>query len=198
MTVKAQPLGKFEGKTEVASELQITKTGDGLSKPLSAEPRGWKAGTRIPVLLWVEVDKIRHDRIEKGDGHVRVHIAPTIEAAVLDRVEQSVLDDLMEDQREAVRLWELEQQRAKDEEKGALALDGLEVGGPVDGGPSWSERALASKEQAIEANGHEVGEANGDGSGEVGPEISDADWEGEARASSVSPIGSKQARKARG
>jgi hypothetical protein len=180
MTVKAQELGKFEGKTEVASELQITKTGDGLSKPLSAEPRGWKAGTRIPVLLWVEVDKIRHDRVEKGDGHVRVHIAPTIEAAVLDRVDQKVLDDLMAEQREAVRLWELEQKRLSDEAKGALALDGLEKGGPVDGGAAVGEH---DAEAEVEYDGRPEG-------------ISDADWEASARGASVSPIGSKVAKKA--
>lgn len=182
MTVKAQKLGVFEGKVEVASELKITKTGDGLSKPLAAEPRAWESGTRVPVLLWVEIGKITHDPTEKGSGFVRVHDAPVIEAAVLDRVDQLVIDNLMEDQREAVRLWELEQQRLKDEAKGQKSLEGLEVGGPVDGGPDVID----------------VGEVEGDGSGEALPPLSDADWEQSARAQGVSPIGSKQARKAKG
>lgn len=171
MTIKAQELGRFEGKTEVGSELKITNTGDGLSKPLAAEPRAWSSGTRLPVLLWVTVDSITHRPAKEGPGFVRVHVSPAEEGYVLDRVDGRILDDLVVAQREAVRLWELEQQRAKDEAKGALALDGLEKGGPVDGGP--------------ESNGRPEG-------------MSDAEWEAGARAVAPTPIGSKQARKSKG
>lgn len=181
MTVKAQKLSVYEGKVEVGSELKITKTGDGLSKPLSAEPRAWESGTRLPVLLWVDVKDLTHRPAKEGVGWIRVHVAPAVEGYVLDRVEGKLLDDLVESQREAVRLWELEQQRIRDEAKGELALDGLHKGGPVDGGEPIETR-----------------EVSGDGTGEALPEISDSDWEAGARAQGVSTIGSKQARKAKG
>jgi hypothetical protein len=177
MTVKAQKLGVFEGKVEVASELKITGTGDGLTKPLAAEPRGWQSGTRLPVLLFVDIGPLTHRPTEHGSTFVRVHQGPAVEGFVLDRIDDKHLADLVADQREAVRLWELEQQRLKDEAKGAIAFEGTEKGGPVDGG------------DPIETNGHEV----------VRPEgISDEEWEASARNAPVSQIGSKRASKAKG
>lgn len=185
-------LGKFEGTPVVASKVIVRNAGDGLTKPLAAEPRKFKQGERAPMLLWGHWGGIDHEPVKEGVGVIRVQDFVTEESAVLDHVDARMLDELMASQREAVRLWELEQKRLKDESEGAKAFDGLDKGGPVDGGPSWSERALAG-DGAIE-----VGEATGDGSGEALPEMTDADWEGEARSSSVSAIGSKQARKAKG
>lgn len=174
----------FEGKVEVGSELKITNTGDGLSAPLAAEPRAWSSGTKLPVLLFVDVKDITHRPAKEGVGWIRVHQAPADEGFVLDHVDPKLLADLVAAQREAVRIWELEQKRLKEEAKGQPSLAGLEQGGPVDGGPSWSEKALAGDGEPID-----VKEVVDDGRPEG---MSEAEWEASARSSSVSPIGAKR------
>lgn len=173
-------LGEFEGKREVASELKITKTGDGLSKPLAAEPRAWTSGTKLPVLLWVEIGKIIHDPVDKGDGWVRVHDAPVVEGAVLDRVDVGVLDELMATQREAVKVWEEEQLRAKEEAKGITRVPFPEAG-DLDGAIDVDE---------VEPEGLPPLPERPEG-------MSEEEWEASARVSSVSPIGSKRRTRAR-
>jgi hypothetical protein len=159
-------LGEFQGKPIVASKVVVKKAGDGLTKPLAAEPRAFMSGDRVPMLLWGTWGSIGFDPTKEGHGFVQVHDFDTEEAAVLDHVDPAMLEDLLTSQREKVRRWEIDQMRAKNEEKGIIEIPG------IDG-------------EVIDV-------------GETGGEMSEADWMDEARSSAVSPIGSKQAKKARG
>lgn len=116
-------LGEFEGRPVLAATVKITKAGDGLSAPLAAEPRAFHSGDRIPVLLWCVVDDINHVPMKETKGWTRVHEFVADEAVILDHVAQADLDALFEDQREKVRLWDVEQSRLKDEARGILRLD---------------------------------------------------------------------------
>lgn len=119
-------LGEFEGRPVVASKVVVKKAGDGLSKPLAAEPRTWKSGERLPMLLWGTIGAIDFDPTKEGIGYVRVHDFDTEEAAVLDHVDPALLDQLMASQREKVADYEREQTKAKLAAEGAheLPLDG--------------------------------------------------------------------------
>jgi hypothetical protein len=159
-------LGEFQGKPIVASKVVVKKAGDGLTKPLAAEPRAFMSGDRVPMLLWGTWGSIGFDPTKEGHGFVQVHDFDTEEAAVLDHVDPAMLEDLLTSQREKVRRWEIDQMRAKNEEKGIIEFPGID-GDVID-------------------------------VGETGGEMSEAEWMDEARSSAVSPIGSKQAKKARG
>lgn len=139
-------LGSFEGKPVIASKVIVRKAGDGLTKPLAAEPRAFHSGMRVPMLLWGTIGGIDHEPATEGVGVIRVHDFITEEAAVLDHVELGMLDDLLAAQREKVRLWDLEQKRLKDEAKGIhelpLGADD-EDDGESDEDADWESEARA-------------------------------------------------------
>jgi hypothetical protein len=160
-------LSIFEGKTEVTARMQIAGVNDRLKTPLSALPRAWESGERIPVLLWVDVDKIRHDPLEESPGWARVHLTNADEAIVLDHVQAGLLDELAATQREAVAVWEAEQKRLKDEAKGIVAFPGIAHDGSAADEPPERPEGM-----------------------------SDEDWEASARAQAPATLGARRARKA--
>lgn len=163
-------LGEFQGKPIVASKVVVKKAGDGLTKPLAAEPRSFMSGERVPMLLWGTWGSIGFDPTKEGHGFVQVHDFDTEEAAVLDHIDPLVLEEMLMDQRRKVSDWEHEQRRVAEEAKGIV---------PVPFPPHG---------EVVEV---EEVSASGDG-------MSEAEWMGEARSAAVSPIGSKQAKKAKG
>lgn len=140
----SQKLGSFEGKQEVSARVQIAGVNDSLTTPLSALPRAWKSGERLPILVWVKVETLRHDPAKEGSGCVRVHLTEAYEAAVLDHIDEALLNDLLSTQREAVAAYEADQERLRDEAKGIhkLPLDQAErPDGMSD--QEWEESAAA-------------------------------------------------------
>lgn len=148
-------LGSFQGKPVVASKVIVKKAGDGLTKPLAAEPRAFMSGERVPMLLWGTWGSIGFDPTKEGHGFVQVHDFDTEEAAVLDHVDAAMLDGLLASQREKVAEWEREQARLKAEKHGVVELDLDGQGDPVsdlvdgDGDPdlprgTWQEDAAVT------------------------------------------------------
>lgn len=140
----ASELGVFEGKRVVASKVIVKRAGDGLAKPLAADPRAWESGMRAPILLWGTFGKIEHDPVKEGEGFVRIHDFDTEEAIVLDQVDIGMLEELMSEQRRAVFSWESEQARLKAEAKGVVQLPGTEV---TDS--DWEASAKAQRPSSI-------------------------------------------------
>lgn len=140
----SQELASFEGRNEVASTIKIMRAGDGLSTPLAAEPRGWAQGDRLPVLLWTTVGKITHEPATEGKGVVRLHILNTDEAAVLDHVDEALLDDLLASQRERVAEYEATIAAEKEAAKGIqkLAVDPDPDGQPMTDAEWMGEAAM--------------------------------------------------------
>lgn len=80
-------LGTFEGKPVVATGIEIPNAAGGLNKALALDPAHFEQGEELTVALRVIVEKVRHDPADKDvpDGEqVRVHIAPTHAAAILE------------------------------------------------------------------------------------------------------------------
>lgn len=144
-------LGVHQGKPVLAASVKITRAGDGLSKPLAAMPRGFDSGTRMPVMLWVEVGDDTFKPVKAdADGPV---IGFTVkynfiaeEAIVLDHVDHSTLDAMFATQREAVADWEREQARLKKEAEGVheLELDKPEGDGAGMTEAEWMDEAAAT------------------------------------------------------
>lgn len=114
----SRALGRAEGKQEVASTVKVTRTGDGLSNALEADPRGWDVGDRVPVLMWTEVEDVNHKRAKEGKGVVRRHNFVCTEMVVLDFLSEEQIDGMFEAQREAVKAYEAEQERLAEEAEG--------------------------------------------------------------------------------
>lgn len=145
-------LGEFQGKPVVASKVIVKKAGDGLTKPLAAEPRAFRSGDRVPMLLWGTWGSIGFDPTKEGHGFVQVHDFDTEEAAVLDHVDLSLLEDLMSAQREAVLVWEREQLRVKNEEKGIIEFPGMDGDRPDDmSDADWEESARSQAPASLGA-----------------------------------------------
>lgn len=157
-------LGEFEGRPVVASKVIVKKAGDRLSTPLAAEPRKWKSGERLPMLLWGTIGAIDHDPTKEGFGYIRVHDFNTEEAAILDHVDAATLDALMATQREKVADYEREQARLKLEAKGITELPLDDVDGS---------------------------EADPEGVGDM-PDLPRGDWQADAAVTPPTPIGRRR------
>jgi hypothetical protein len=114
----SRALGRAEGKQEVASTVKVTRTGDGLSNALEADPRGWAVGDRVPVLMWTNVEDVNHKQAKEGKGVVRRHNFVCEEMVVLDFLPEEQIDGMFAAQREAVKAYELEQTRLEEEAAG--------------------------------------------------------------------------------
>lgn len=160
-------LGTHHGKPVMGASVKITKAGDGLTKPLAAEPRTFEPGSLLPVLVWCKVDGENYTAIEVDGGGV-IGYGLTFnfkaqEAVVLDHIAEEDLDAMFAEQREKVRAWEREQMRIKNEAKGIIEFELTDGEGP---------------------------------DGERPNGMSDADWEASAREQAPATLASKRARKA--
>lgn len=159
----SRPLGKNEGKQEVASTVKVTRTGDGLSNALEADPRGWDVGDRVPVLMWTEVEDVNHKRAKEGKGVVRKHNFVCTEMVVLDFLADDEIEAMFEAQREAVKAFEAEQERLAEEAAGV---------------------------QRVPFPGDSDGEPKADGETPPNPDagLSDAQWQASAKEEATPPI----------
>lgn len=108
------PLGEFEGRDVLQATLIITKTGDGLSTMMEIEPAAWHQGTKLHVVMEVDLTKIRFDQIKGTDAMKRVHIG---EAGTIAIVDASVVADVM-----------AQQQKKNEEKAGTMRLPGTTPG----------------------------------------------------------------------
>lgn len=166
-------LGFFQGKPVVASKVIVKKAGDGLTKPLAAEPRAFMSGERVPMLLWGTWGSIGFDPTKEGHGFVQVHDFDTEEAAVLDHVDPAMLDGLLASQREKVADYEREQARLKAEAKGISEL-------PLDDAVA-AIKSLGDKPDPWD---------DGDGEGDLPV----GDWQADAAVAAPTPIGGRKGR----
>lgn len=100
-------LSEIEGRAEVAAKIAIRKAGDGLNAPLRAEPRAYRLGEEVYVVLKTSVARISHIDATEGTGVIRVHDLDTSEATIVDEAavhgvlaaQRQVVEELL--QREA-------------------------------------------------------------------------------------------------
>lgn len=103
-------LGKVEGRDEVATKITITKAGDGLSAPLRVEPRAYRLGEDVYVVLKTTVGKVTHTDAQEGSGVVRQHTLDTTEATIVD---EDLVRGVLAAQRTAVEDLLLREEEAK-------------------------------------------------------------------------------------
>lgn len=85
MTDTNHPLGEYDGRPVLAAAMQIRNTGDGLSEAMAVEPVYYPIGTKLHVVLEVEIEKHRHDEIKDAGGALTlVHMAKAGRATVID------------------------------------------------------------------------------------------------------------------
>lgn len=88
-------LHNFDGREVVATSVQITNAGDGLSSALSIEPEEFSHGQIVCVVLRCEVTKVGFVPVKDTDRLTRVHTLRTGTAAIVD---QSLVQDLLDKQ----------------------------------------------------------------------------------------------------
>lgn len=86
-------LHDFDGREVVATSVQITNAGDGLSSALSIEPQEFSHGEIVCVVLRCEVSKVGFVPVKDTDRLTRVHTLRTGTATIVDpKLVQDLLD----------------------------------------------------------------------------------------------------------
>lgn len=119
----ASNLTPFDGKDVIKTTIAVTKAGDGLSAALAIEPEELHHGQTVYVVLETTVGKVQF--IESSDSPdllIRQHVLVAGTATI---VPEELVRDMIVAQR-------LKIERARDEAKGIVALDGLDPRPPVD------------------------------------------------------------------
>lgn len=179
----SRPLGKAEGKQEIASTVKVTRTGDGLSNALEADPRGWDVGDLVPVLMWTEVEDVNHKRAKEGKGVVRKHNFVCTEMVVLDFLPAEQIDGMFQAQRDAVKSYEAEQARLVEEAAGVQRVpfpDADATGGATGGVEGVLVRPEGMSDEDWEGS------------------LPRGDWQGEAAVTPPTPISGRKRRGAEG
>ena len=97
MANKPDPLGTYDGRPILGSQMSIRNTGDGLSQALSVAPVHEPIGSKLYVVLEVEVEKHRHDPIKDTDGLTLVHMTKAKRATLVGkRVVNKYLNEMDE------------------------------------------------------------------------------------------------------
>jgi hypothetical protein len=137
------PLEPFEGQDVIASRIQITKAGDGLSEALKVDPGAFPLGAEVYVVLKCHVGKVNHVEVKDTPALQRVH---TFEAQAATIVDKELVGGLVDAQVELIR-------KRREEEAGIQAI-------PFDNPPD-QHPAVKLLEELKKPRLVEIAEANG-------------------------------------
>lgn len=143
-------LGTFDGRDVLGTTIAVTGAGDGLSQALRLDPTVLHIGEKVFVVLEAEVVKVRHEGIKDTEALTRVHMVRAGTAALVD---ESEISEMLERQRERLRL-------AQEKKDGIQRLDieqanlrGDHVLGQHDGDPI-SDCELCQQQHDAAADSH--------------------------------------------
>jgi len=105
-------LEPFEGQDVIGAKVAITKAGDGLSDALAVEPAAFPLGSKLYVVLEVNVEKVRYVPVKDTGSLVREH---TLAAQGATFVDAELVAGLIDQTKELVR-------KRKEEEAGIQSI----------------------------------------------------------------------------
>lgn len=121
-------LGEFEGKPIRQTRIEIRDTGHGLSTALKIDPVVVHSGSKAFVVMEIVGEKHRFDPMDEGDAWCRVNLTKAETCTVVD---EELVIELIEKQREKNIALEIQEAEEKEREKGVSRLD-LEPPDPVE------------------------------------------------------------------
>jgi len=77
-------LSRFEDRDVLASTINVTKAGAGLSDALSVEPQEFHEGDTVYLVLQTTVTEVRHRGIKDIDALERRHVLETVLGSIVD------------------------------------------------------------------------------------------------------------------
>lgn len=109
-------LHPFDGRDVLRTTIAVTNAGDGLSEALGVDPREFRHGEKVYVVLETTVNKVRFDPIKDTDCLARVHVLKAGAATIVD---EAVVKAQIARQKERIA-------RAKEEAAGIARLPGVD------------------------------------------------------------------------